>query len=53
MDDRRNWDGISFGRDYFADFFASAAESCRNFAIVAAVESLRFLFRGRRLRLVL
>jgi hypothetical protein len=39
-------------RDYFSDFL-SAAANWRNFAIVAAVESLRFLFRGRRLRLVL
>jgi hypothetical protein len=45
--------GFLFNCDYFADFFASAAASWRNFAIVSAVESLRFLFRGRRLRFVL
>jgi hypothetical protein len=38
---------------YCADFFASAAASWRNFAMVEVVVSLRRLFFGRRFLLVL
>jgi hypothetical protein len=37
--------------NHFADFF-SAAACCRKAAMVAAAMSLRFLFLGRRLVLV-
>jgi hypothetical protein len=38
--------------DHLLDFFASAAASLRNFAIVSAAGSMRLLFFGRRLVLV-